>query len=220
MPQRPVFIGLFVSNQLLTISDMKTTARRPTADRREQIAEAAMSIIGERGISALTTASLAAQVGVTTGALYRHFATFEEILEEAVRCGVGHIDATFPDASLAPLARLEELARNRVRLMRGNPGLAWLLRSEEANLVLPARATRELRAVRQRSRRFLLKALQDGITSGDIRQDIEAEQLLIPVLATIHAAMGSPTRSAGRGRQPNVDLVLSTLLRLIRKETP
>ena len=62
---------------------MSTTTRKPAAVRREEIARAVLRIIGERGLTSLTTSNLAAEVGLTTGALYRHFASREEILREA-----------------------------------------------------------------------------------------------------------------------------------------
>ena len=44
---------------------MKTTLRKKSVDRREEIVKAVLSIIGERGITALTTTTLASEVGVT-----------------------------------------------------------------------------------------------------------------------------------------------------------
>ncbi|HXV75571.1 MAG TPA: TetR/AcrR family transcriptional regulator [Candidatus Polarisedimenticolaceae bacterium] len=109
-------------------------------ERREEIARAVLTIIGARGRTALTTTTLAAEVGLTTGALYRHFASLDEILTEAVRYGVERIESTFPAAALPPLDRVLELARNRVRLLGRDRGLAWLLRSEQAYLTLPIHA--------------------------------------------------------------------------------
>ena len=115
---------------------MKPTKRKPAVERRDEIARAVLRIIGERGLTSLTIATIAAEVGVTNGALYRHFASLDEILEETVRHGVERIDATFPDPSLPPVERLLALAGNRVTLLGGDPGLAWLLRSEQVYLSL------------------------------------------------------------------------------------
>ena len=139
---------------------MRSTTRKPTGKRREEIARAVLRIIGEQGLTSLTTATLAAEVGVTTGALYRHFASLDEILAETVRLGVERLEATFPDESLPPLDRLVALARNRVRLLGNDPGLAWLLRSEQAYLTLPTDAAERLREIAGRSREFLLRTLR------------------------------------------------------------
>jgi regulator of cell morphogenesis and NO signaling len=186
---------------------MKTTTRKPTGKRREEIAQAVLRIIGEQGLTSLTTATLAAEVGVTTGALYRHFASLDEILAETVRLAVERLEATFPDVSLPPLDRLLTLARNRVRVLGNDPGLAWLLRSEQAYLTLPTGAAEPLRDIARRSRDFLLDTLREGIESGSIRGDIAPDLLLVPVLGTIHAVIGS-------GRE-DPERVLLALVRLL-----
>jgi len=196
---------------------MQPAVRKTGAERREQIARAVLRIIGERGLTSLTTATLAAEVGVTTGALYRHFASLEEILIETVRHAVETVEVTFPDPTLPPLDRLLALARNRVRLFGNDAGLAWLLRSEQAYLTLPADAVTAVRDVVHRSRQFLLQALRDGAEGGSIRSDIEPELLLVPVLGTIHAVIGTPRRSGEQSRDNPSDpeRVLSALARLL-----
>ncbi len=196
---------------------MKLTARKPSMERREEIARAVLHIIGRQGLRSLTTSTLAAEVGVTTGALYRHFASLDEILTETVRHGVDRIQATFPDEGLPPLERLLTLAGNRVRLLRGEPGLAWLLRSEQAYLALPEEAGRSLRQAARRSRQFLRRALADGAADGTIRSDIEPDVLLVTVLGTIHGLVGHGGPSASRSgyRRPGPDRVLSGLARLL-----
>lgn len=196
---------------------MKPTLRKPTADRRQEIAQAVFRIIGERGITSLTTATIATEVGVTTGALYRHFASLDEILIEAVRQGVVKIESTFPDRALPPTDRLLALARSRVRLLGNDPGLVWLLRSEQAYLALPRDAVGLLRDVVRRSRAFLLGSLREGAADGSIRNDIEPELLLVPVMATIHAVIGRSAARHGRSRgsQPDPERVLLALARLL-----
>ena len=135
--------------------------RKPAPERRREIALAVLRIIGERGLTSLTTATLADEVGVTTGALFRHFASLDEILRETVRHGVEKMEETFPDASLPPLERLLGLARNRVELLRSDSGLEWLLRSEQAYLTLPDEAVASLKALVRRSRRYLLDAIRE-----------------------------------------------------------
>jgi AcrR family transcriptional regulator len=169
---------------------MRVRIRKPAAERRTEIALAVLRIIGERGLTSLTTATLAEEVGVTSGALFRHFASLDEILLETVRHGVRRMDETFPDASLRPRERLMKLARNRVQLLRSDPGLAWLLRSEQAYLTLPDEAVKSLRALGRRSREYLVNVIREGMSEGSIRDDIEPQVLLVPVMGTIHALAG------------------------------
>lgn len=192
--------------------------RRPAAVRREQIALAALRIAGSRGLPALTAATLAEEVGVTSGALFRHFATVDAILAEAVRRAAARIEATFPDPALPPLPRLLTLVRDRVRLLSADPGLAWLLRSEQATLSLPAGAVRRLRALAERSRRFLLDALRKGAAAGSVRRDIAPEVLLVLVTGTVHAVVG--LTGVHRGPPPaGPDRVLAALEKLLAERS-
>ena len=196
---------------------MATRARKSSTERRDQIAAAVLDIIGRRGLTALTMSTLAAEIGVTSGALFRHFDSRDDILRHVVRCAVARIDRTFPDETLPPRERLFTLARNRIRLLGPEPGLAWLLRSEQAYLTLPQDAVGELRDVARRSRRFLLKAIRDGAAVGSIRSDIPPDVLLIPIIGTIHALIGTPSASQhATGKQHgNPSRVLAALERMI-----
>jgi hypothetical protein len=125
------------------------------------------------------------------------------------------IERTFPDPALPPTERLLALARNRVRLLGNDSGLVWLLRSEQAYLALPQDAVELLRDVVRRSRAFLLGSLRDGAADGSMRNDIEPELLLVPVVATIHAIVGQSGRGRSRGSQPDPERVLLALTRLL-----
>jgi AcrR family transcriptional regulator len=191
--------------------------RKPAAERRLQIGEAALRIAGREGVTALTTANLAQEVGLTTGALFRHFPTLDDVLREAVRQGLERMEATFPDPSLPALDRIAALARNRVAILSRDPGLAWLVRSEQALMALPSDAVGSLQEFVSRSRRFLLEAIQEGARRGSIRKDIEPEALLVSVAGTIHALVGMPGahRLARGSRMIGPERVLSGLMRML-----
>lgn len=196
---------------------MRTFSRKPGDERRREIAEAAIRLIGTRGISSLTTTALAAEVGLTSGALFRHFTSREAILQEAVRCAALRIERTFPASDLPPLDRLLALVARRVALLSSEPGLAWLLRSDQVFLELPDPAVRKLATLVARSKRFLLTALREGAADGSIRKDIPPEILLVTVIGTVHALIGIPgthrrvARPSGERHGP----VLAALRRLL-----
>jgi TetR/AcrR family transcriptional regulator len=194
-----------------------TRTRKSAAERREEIAIAVLCIIGRRGLTSLTMSAIAAEIGVTSGALFRHFDTREDILRGVVRHAVARIDLTFPDESLPPRERMFALARNRIRLLGPEPGLAWLMRSEQAYLTLPEDAVDELRDVARRSRRFIMKALREGAADGSIRDDIPPDVLLVPITGTIHALIGMPgaARHANGKPRRNIPRVLAALERMI-----
>ncbi len=201
---------------------MASVTRKPTSERREEIARAVLRIIGEQGLTSLTTTRLAQEVGFTSGALFRHFASLDEMLSEAARYGLARIEETFPDECLPPLDRLMELAKARVLLLGSDPGLAWLVRSEQARLTLPEPAVLLLQDLVTRSKQFILKALREAAEQGSVRADIEPEILMVPVMGTIHALIGMQgihrceTDELGRAPQR----VLAALVRLLEPPEP
>jgi AcrR family transcriptional regulator len=196
---------------------MARGTRKPAAERRVEIGEASLRIVGGRGVTALTTANLAREVGLTTGALFRHFDSLEDILREAVRQGLEKMESTFPDRSLPPLERIEALARNRVELLSKDAGLAWLVRSDQALPMLPKDAVDSLQEYVSRSRRFLLEAIEEGGREGSIRRDVEPQALLVTVAGTIHALVGMPGahRLAKGSRTVPPERVLAGLFRMM-----
>jgi len=80
--------------------------RKQEGGRKSDIADAILKIAGREGIGALTMERLARELGVTSGALFRHFPSRTSMLNEAARLAVTRLEATFPPASLPPLERL------------------------------------------------------------------------------------------------------------------
>ncbi|OFW58649.1 MAG: hypothetical protein A2133_07960 [Actinobacteria bacterium RBG_16_64_13] len=64
--------------------DMAGTPHLRGAKRREQIIEATLSLVAEYGVTGTTLSRIAGEVGVTTPALYAHFANRKEILLSAL----------------------------------------------------------------------------------------------------------------------------------------
>ncbi|MCF6312426.1 MAG: TetR/AcrR family transcriptional regulator [Verrucomicrobiales bacterium] len=191
--------------------------RKPTAVRRVEIANAALLLLAQQGSKAFTTATLAREVGLTSGALFRHFASLDDVLSEAVQQALIKIEATFPDPSLPGIQRLSQLASKRIELIRSEPGLAWILRSTEACHLLPDEALLQLDKMIRRSRSYLLNALSDGASEGSVRTDISPETLLIIVTGTIQSLIGmsGPSHQSSRTPQPKPAMILRELTKII-----
>lgn len=197
---------------------MVTHTRKPTEERQREIVLAVLRIIGGRGISSLTTATIAAEIGVTSGALFRHYDSLDDIFRAVLHYAQTTIETTFPDPTLPPMERLFTLARNRVKLLGGSPGLAWLMRSEQVDGLFPRDAVEVLWDVTRRSKEFIEQALQQGVEEGAIRNDIDIEVLLILIMGTMHALIGIPgIRQIAEDKQANPsDRVLPALEQLLR----
>jgi AcrR family transcriptional regulator len=101
----------------------RKVAKRPYASgaaRREQIAEAGLALIAREGIDGLTLRKVAAAIGTTPSAAYRHFAGKEEIVDavldlvgEALQAGLDAICAGPGD----PLEKLEAVLMAHVAFL-------------------------------------------------------------------------------------------------------
>ena len=198
---------------------MKIQTRKNTFERKREIVDAVLRIIGERGLTSLSTKTIAEEVGVTTGALFRHFPSLQEIFREVTRYAILQIEETFPDESMSPLERIKLLAKNRIMLLNSCNGLAWLLKSEQAFLTLPKDSVESLQSMMRQSKRFLLKSIKDGINEGSIRNDIDTEVLIVPIMGTIHSMIALPgmNNSSHKKQLTEINKVLNGLEIMISK---
>jgi AcrR family transcriptional regulator len=194
---------------------MTPTTRKPSGVRRREIAQAALRVIGLRGATSLTAASLAREVGLTPGALFRHFATVDDILCAAADLAIELIEETFPPTRLAPVERLRTLARGRIDLISGTPGLAWLLLSDQVYLCVPDAAVDRLRALVERSRAFILAALGEGVERGDLRADLDPRMMLPIFTGTVHSLIVARGVHREADAAPQTEPTLGALFTLL-----
>lgn len=182
------------------------TQRRPTAERREEIADAALRIIEVQGVVALTTSALAEAVGLTTGALFRHFDSREAILDEVAQRVEALLWSTLPEPELPPDLRLERFLDRRTAVAGKHAGVLRLMLSEQFALALPVAAKRRLRGAVKETRAQVAQTLTEGQADGVFRDDLPADALAVIVLGTLQmlafsaATGGDATRETERVR--------------------
>ncbi|MEW5745610.1 MAG: TetR/AcrR family transcriptional regulator [Nitrospirota bacterium] len=159
--------------------------------RRAQIAEAALRIIAQRGVRALTTAALAEEVGISEANLYRHFKNKEEILAETVeRIGAGlreNLESAFR-SSASPLARLKKVFQLHLEYIEKNEGIPRLGFSEEMHIgskELGEKLLGTITAYRER----LEALIKEGKKAGLIKKDIEPHASALMVIGMIQVTI-------------------------------
>lgn len=161
------------------------TPRKPTDVRRPEIADAALRVVATRGVAALTTRVLADTVGLTTGALFKHFPSRDALLLGMAERVRELLQATYPDAALPPRERLHRLAEARLTLVSGRAGVLTLVLSEQFALALPDDAVRVLREAVAQTHAFVAGAILDGQADGSIRADVPAAALALLFLGAV-----------------------------------
>jgi AcrR family transcriptional regulator len=190
----------------------------PLTPKQIEIADAALKIIGERGIVALTTASLAQELGVSSGAPFRHFESRDEILEAATQRVADMVADTYPKALLPPLERLQALFLARVQTVGQQVGLARFIFSEQFALALPPAAAERMLDLVRGTRAFVLKALEEGIERGEIRKDLPPKALLPIVLGSLQHLVFLNALPSELGKVPKATEVFASLACLLAPE--
>jgi AcrR family transcriptional regulator len=169
--------------------------RLPSADRKRQIAEAALRILASQGAHRLTAMEIARALGLTDAALFRHFADKDEIVAAAIdrfeELLDGDIDAT--DAS-DPLDRLGAFFVRRVEKALAHPEiLALAFNDRLAEIAGPENSARVQRMV-GRSVGFVRACLDEAQRRRLVATDVPIEILVWMVIGALRgAATATPT---------------------------
>ena len=186
------------------------TEKLDTQVRREQIVQAALSLIGTHGLRRLSVASLARRIGLVPSALYRHFKGKDDVIEavlqhirDSLQENVRTARAETPDS----LEQLRRLLMRHLAMVRDNAALPRIVFSEDVYAGRPARRARMFAGIRT----YLddvAAIVQQGQTDGQIRPDVDPQTVATLFLGLIqpgailwHMSDGAfdVTRHAERG---------------------
>jgi AcrR family transcriptional regulator len=173
------------------------TTRQPTEERRRQIADAALVVIARQGLGRFTTQAIAAEVGITDGSLFRHFASKEEIVLAALDRVEEQLFAGPPPTDPDPLVRLERFFRLRAGLVGQNPLIARLAFSEELPHAAGERGAQQVQRWKDRSIAFVVGCVEELVASGRARADLPPRETGVMVLGLLMALVRFGEISAG-----------------------
>lgn len=159
--------------------------------RQLEIIEAAGHLVTEDGFAALTTKRLAERMHFTEAALYRHFASKEEILVTMLH----HLAANI-DERLTAVAGTHPEPVERVRAMFDSQ-FTYFQKSPQYLMAIFATGVLEashgidagIDRIMVVKRRHLLNAIKDGQRSGDFTSDHSAETLSHIIMGTFRLHM-------------------------------
>ena len=202
------------------------TEKLDTLVRREQIIQAALSLIGSHGLRRLSVASLARRIGLVPSALYRHFKGKEDVIEavlqhirDSLQQNVRVVRDETPDA----LERLRRLLMRHLAMVRDNGALPRIVFSEEVYAGRRDRRARMFAGIRKYLDE-VAAIVQQGQADGQIRSDVDPETVATLFLGLIqpgavlwHMSDGAfdVTRHAERGWR-----LLSETLRTTQQPVP
>lgn len=111
--------------------------KKSTRIRKEEIVQASLRVIGERGANAMTTAAIAEAAGMSESNIYRHFGGKLEInlaLTDFIGAALAGRAATIAAGSQRPVEKLHQIFTGHLALIAENPGIPRFIFSEEVHL--------------------------------------------------------------------------------------
>ncbi len=168
--------------------------RKTTDIRQVQIVDAAMSIIASKGPRKFTAELLGARVGVTAGAIFRHFKSMDAIVEAVVGRMEEILVEDFPSAASDPIERLGVFFQHRVRTIVTHPHISRMLLSDHLAQAGARAQSKRLEEFKRRSRSFIFECLIEARDSGLLRGEAGPEEGTVLVLGAILALAHSITR--------------------------
>ena len=161
-----------------------------TQIRQEQIAEAALGLIGRYGLQGLSVARVARQVGLVPSAIYRHFDGKERVLDAVLDLiGSrlhGNLVAVTHEAG-DPLDQLRELLMRHIRLIRDNQGIPRVIFSEELYAGHPGRRQKVYEIIAGYLE-GVAELIRQGQKAGRIRQTADPDVLAVMFLGLVQPA--------------------------------
>jgi len=182
---------------------MRTIARHLPADqRRTVIVETVVELAGERNPSEITTAAIAERMGLTQGALFRHFPNKDAILQAVMEWVTARLMSRIEKAlqgQASPIAALESMFMAHVDFITAHPGIPRMLFGElqRAEESLPKRMVQAL--IRRYGDR-LNQVFEQGKACGELDAGMDTEAAVILFIGTIQGLVMQSLLAGDVGR--------------------
>jgi AcrR family transcriptional regulator len=163
--------------------------KKNTTIRKEEIVQAALKVIGNRGVKALTIAAIAEMAGMCEANIYRHFNGKDDIhfaLADFIGTTVMAKASIIAEENRNPSAKLETIFFSHFALIAKHPGLPRFIFSEDIRL-----GNKKL--AEKISNRLLIYVetmtgiIAAGINDGDFRKDISPRETALTLLGIIQS---------------------------------
>jgi TetR/AcrR family transcriptional repressor of nem operon len=198
------------------MTNVQTTKGERT---RSRIVEEAAAVFNQRGYEGASLQDIMEATGLEKGGLYRHFSSKQELAAECFRYAWGLAmerrgnDLKDVEGAIAKLKRVVERFATRPSVVPG--GCALMNTAVEADDGNPTLRRLALGALRE-WRGQLAGIVQEGISAGEIREDVDPCRLANRMIATLEGALMISRLERNNAALDDVRHVLSQELNEIR----
>lgn len=178
--------------------------RLPSAERREAIVAAVLELSAEIGPGKITTLAIAQRVGLTHGALFRHFPGKDDIwaaVFEWLPQALGEaVEGAFRDGR-DPLDTLERVFFAHVGFVAAHPGVPRIL-FHELQRPVDSAPRRQLRELIGRYRQRLVKLFEAAKAAGLVSAKLDTEASAVLFIGTVQGLVLQSTLFTDEGDMP------------------
>ena len=158
-----------------------TMVKESTEIRQEQIKKAVLEIIAGEGLHNLSTRNLAKKIGLSEGAIFRHFKTKRDIIKGIMDDVARDLIGALRNIALKPIKAEEKLSQylcQNVKYLKENMGITILLFSEAAHLG-DKELKYKLNQILAEQKQLVIKIVKEGIAEGVWEKSISAEDVAV-----------------------------------------
>jgi len=190
--------------------------KQSTEIRQEQIKQAVLDIIFTDGLKSLSTRNLAKRIGMSEGAIFRHFASKQDITLSIIKDVQTDFIGSLRDianSNAEPEVRLNRFLCKTVTYLTQNKGITMLMFSE-ASHNNDAALKNNLSLIFNNQKMLVSKIILDGIALGKWDESIPVENVAmiymgIPVSLNIELVLN--------GGEFHIDNFCSKMMQLMLK---
>jgi TetR/AcrR family fatty acid metabolism transcriptional regulator len=157
------------------------------SSRQKEIIDAALGLIADKGIQALTIKNLSEVIGISEPGIYRHFANKWEILYGIIeyhdRDNKVFLDNIL-NSELNPLDKLESFYLRLFGLFTDHPALSITLLFNEL-FQNDKRLLNRVSEIMNRTQDYIIKIIEEGQRGHLLRQDISAQSLSTVLIGAV-----------------------------------
>lgn len=174
----------------------------PAEERRAVIVQTVIELAAEQNPNGITTAAIAERMGLTQGALFRHFpnkaAVLAAVMEWVAEELLARLGRATEDAA-SPLAALEAMFLAHAAFVAAHPGVPHLLFAELQSAAQTA-STAMVQSLVKRYGGRLRELIEQGKAIGELDPDLDTEAAAILFIGTLQGLVVQSLLAGDVGR--------------------
>lgn len=154
--------------------------------RQEEIINKAIKIIDQRGIQGLTIKNLAKEIGVTEGAIYRHFENKRQILTSILTLFQDKMEEFQRSAQLTGKTTFWKISATLShfrKLFEANPAIVSVIFAEEI-FQNDNELSEKVAGLIKENQEFMLSLIKEGKANGELRAELNEQMMVSSILGT------------------------------------